>query len=57
MFKHLPDIMSFKEAREYLRLGKNSMLDLLHSGQIQGFKIGSKWKITKEAMIDYLKGL
>ncbi len=57
MFRNTPDIMTFKECREVLKVGKNTMLDLLHSGQLEGFKIGRRWRITKEALIEYLKGL
>ena len=57
MFKHMPDIMTLKEAREYLRVGRNTMLNLIHDGYIDSFRIGNRIKISKEAVIDYLKGL
>ena len=53
----MPDIMTLKEAREYLRVGRNTMLNLVHDGYIDSFRIGNRIKITKEAVIDYLKGL
>ena len=57
MFKNMPDIMSLNEARTYLRVGRNTMLNLVHYGYIDSFRIGNRIKITKEAVIDYLKGL
>ncbi len=57
MFRNIPDIMTFNECKDFLKVGKNTLLDLLHSGQIDAFKIGSRWKITKDAVIEYLKGL
>lgn len=57
MFKNIPDIMTFKECQKLLKVGKNTMLSLLHSGSIEAFKIGTRWKIPKEAVIDYLKWL
>ena len=56
MFKNIPEIMTFNECKDLLKVGKNTLLDLLHSGQLEGFKIkNSRWRITKEAVIDYLK--
>ena len=57
MFKNIPEIMTFNECKELLKVGKNTLLGLLHSGQIDAFKIGNRWKITKEAVIEYLKYL
>ena len=56
-FSNIPAIMTFNECRELLKVGKNTMLELIHSGQIDAFKIGNRWKITKEAVIEYLKYL
>ena len=55
MFKNIPEIMTFNECKELLKIGKNTLLDLLHSGQIDAFKIGNRWKIPKDAIIEYLK--
>ena len=46
--------MTFKECQQLLKVGKNTMLDLLHTRQIDGFKIGSRWKITKESVIEFI---
>lgn len=55
MFENIPDIMTFNECRALLKVGKNTMLDLIHNGYIEAFKIGNRWKIPKEAVIEYLK--
>lgn len=57
MFKNIPDIMTFKECQSLLKVGKNTLLSLLHNGNIDAFKIGSRWKIPKEAVLEYLKWL
>ena len=57
MFKNIPEIMTFNECKDLLKVGKNTLLDLLHSGTIDGFKISGRWRITKEAVIEYLKYL
>ena len=61
MFKNIPEnipeIMNFNQCKDFLKVGKNTLLDLLHSGQIDAFKIGNRWKIPKNAVIEYLKYL
>jgi len=55
MFKNVPDILTFKECQKLLKVGKNTLLFLLHSGQLEAFRIGNRWKIPKECLIDYIK--
>ena len=55
MYERIPEVMTLKECRAILKVGKNTMLDLLHSRQINGFKIGSRWKIPKESVIEYIQ--
>lgn len=55
MFERVPDILTFKECQKILKVGKNTLLDLIHSGEIEAFKIGSRWKILKDCIIEYLK--
>lgn len=55
MFEKIPDIMTFKECQKLLKVGKNTLLDLIHSGEIDAFKIGNRWKITKDSIMEYLK--
>lgn len=55
MFEKIPDIMTFKECQKLLKVGKNTLLNLIHSGEIDAFRIGNRWKITKESIIEYVK--
>ncbi len=55
MFKNVPEIMTFNECKDLLKVGKNTLLDLLHTGQIDAFKLGNRWRISKYAVIEYLK--
>lgn len=54
MFEHVPDIMTFKECQNVLKVGKNTLLDLLHNGDIEAFRIGNRWKIPREAIMEYI---
>lgn len=55
MYENIPEIMTFKECCEILKIGKNTMLDLLHTNRIEGFKIGNRWKIPKESVVDFIR--
>ena len=55
MYEQIPEIMTLKECQQILKVGKNTMLELLHTNQIEGFKIGSRWKIPKESVVEFLK--
>lgn len=55
MLEHVPDIMTFKECQNVLKVGKNTLLNLIHDGSIEAFRIGNRWKIPKDAVLEYIK--
>ena len=55
MYENIPEVMTLKECQQILKVGKNTMLELLHTNQIEGFKIGSRWNIPKESVVEFLK--
>ncbi|MEY8232272.1 helix-turn-helix domain-containing protein [Oscillospiraceae bacterium 50-16] len=57
MFERVPDILTFKECKDLLKIGKNSLLDLLHDGSIEAFRLGNRWKIPKNSVIEYIRHL
>ena len=54
MLEQTPDILTFQECQELLKVGKNTLLDLLHNNDIEAFKIGRRWKIPKAAVLEYI---
>lgn len=50
----IPVIMTFSECQKILRVGKNTLLDLLHSGKLEGFRIGNRWRITRDSLVEYV---
>lgn len=50
----IPVIMTFSECQKILRMGKNTLLDLLHSGKLEGFRIGNRWRITRDSLVEYV---
>ena len=55
MYERIPEIMTVKDCQNILKVGKNTLLKLIHSGEIDAFRIGSRWKIPKEAVVEYIK--
>lgn len=55
MHQNSLELFTFQECREFLKIGKNTLLDLIHTGQIEAFKIGTRWKIPKAAVLEYIK--
>ena len=51
----LPAILTFSEMREYLFISRNTLLNLLHSKALKGFKVGNQWRIKKEDLIEFTK--
>jgi excisionase family DNA binding protein len=46
--------MDLAAAAAYLEVGEDDVLELLQNKDIQGKKIGSKWRITRDAIDRYL---
>ncbi len=51
----IPEIMTFKECQIFLKVGKNTLLNLLHDNEIQAFKIGNRWKIPRESVEEFVR--
>ena len=57
MLDCVPEILTFKECRSLLKVGKNTLLNLLHNGEIGAFRCGNRWKIPKNSVMEYIKYL
>jgi len=55
MFEGYPDVMIPEEARHALKIGRNTMYQLLKTGKIKYLTIGRKIKIPKRYLIDYIE--
>ena len=47
-------ILTPREIMDILGIGKNSMYDLLNSGQLQGFRVGRSWRVTADALEEFM---
>ena len=57
LFKDYPDVVTVREMKEMLRIGNNQAYNLITSGKIPSYKIGTKGRtryIPKQCVIDYL---
>lgn len=52
--EQLPIVLTPAEVMDILGVGKNTMYRLLNSGELQGIRIGRSWRITNDALEEYL---
>lgn len=55
MYETIPEVMTFHECCCVLRVGKNTLLDLIHNRELDAFRIGRQWRIPKEAVIEFIE--
>lgn len=55
MYNTIPDILTINECKEVLKLGRNSILELIHDGILPAFKIKGMWRVKKDDLIDYIE--
>ncbi|MCD7777693.1 MAG: helix-turn-helix domain-containing protein [Clostridiales bacterium] len=55
MYEQIPEILTFKECQSLLKVGKNTLLNMLRTNQLEAFKIGSRWKIPKETVVEFIR--
>ena len=55
MYLDIPEIMTFNECKDILKVGKNTLLDLIHNRELDAFKIGNRWKITRESVEEFIR--
>ena len=54
MFDCYDDILTIEELAEILKIGTSQAYKLVRTGAIKAFKEGKDWKISKEAVIQYV---
>jgi len=54
MYDELHEILTVEEICEILYIGRNTVYELLQSGEMKGFRIGRRWKIPREAISEYI---
>lgn len=54
MFKEYPDVVTPTDLQKMLRIGRNSVYEILKSDSIKTIKLGKKYIIPKVNVIKYL---
>ena len=47
MLNNTKDILTLKELQVLLHIGKNTVLRLVQSGEVEAFRVGKQWRIPK----------
>ena len=55
MLNNTKDILTLKELQELLHIGKNTALRLVKSGEIEAFRVGKQWMVSKESVAKYVR--
>lgn len=55
MFERFDDILTIEDLAEALKIGTTQAYKLVRSGKIKAFKEGKDWKISKTALITYVR--
>lgn len=55
MLNNTKDILTLKEFQELLHIGKNTALRLVQSGEIEAFRVGKQWRVSKENVAKYVR--
>jgi len=57
MFQDYPDIVSVEQIMNMLGIGKSSVYALLQSNQIHNVKVGRKYIVPKQSVVDFVSGV
>lgn len=49
------EVLTFKEAMELLKVGRNTLLKLAQEGKIPSQKVGNQWRFSREALLKWLE--
>ena len=52
----MPDVMTPAEAAEFLKVAAEDVVAAIEAGDLQARKIGSAYRISKDALQEFLKG-
>lgn len=54
MLNEYSEILTVEDVMEILNIGKNAAYDLFRNGDIKCFRLKNRWKVPKQAVIDYI---
>ena len=54
MLNEYSEILTVEDVMEILNIGKNAAYDLFRNGEIKCFRLKNRWKVPKQAVVDYI---
>lgn len=54
MFEDYNEILTVSDVCELLFIGRNRVYELLNTGLLKGFRIGTTWRIPKKSLEIYI---
>ncbi|MBS7403112.1 MAG: helix-turn-helix domain-containing protein [Oscillospiraceae bacterium] len=54
VFSEYPDIVTPNDLMKMLRIGRNAAYSLLQNNTIPSFRVGKRYKISKQSVIEYI---
>ncbi len=57
MFDRYPDLLTRRQTQELLHMGKNKILDYIHSGRLRALVLDGRYLIRKEDVIHFVSQL
>lgn len=55
MLNNTKDVLTIKDLQKLLHIGRNTALRLVQDGEIEGFKVGRQWRVTRESIFRYIQ--
>lgn len=53
--KYNPQLLTFNEAKRFLRINRGTLYKLIRDGSLPAFRVGKLWRIDKFELITWLK--
>ena len=54
VLKEPADILTIKEAAEFLRIERKLLYKLIDTGEISAKRVGKAWRISRETLVAYI---
>lgn len=49
------EVLNFKEAVSFLKVGRNTLLKLAQEGKIPSQRVGNQWRFSRQALLKWLE--
>jgi hypothetical protein len=57
MLENYPDLLTRKQTQELLHMGKNRILDYIHTGRLRALLLNGRYLILKDDLLDFIRTL